>query len=489
MYEELTISGYHSDLRGGRTTASQVVGWYLNQIATHNDAGARLQAIVTTNPTALEDAAALDEALVRTGNLVGPLHGVPVIVKDQAETAGLRTTFGSKLFEEYIPTADATVVAKLRAAGAIILAKTTMCDLAAGWFSSSSMTDHTKNAYDRTRDSGGSSAGSGAGVAANFGLVGVGEDTGGSIRIPASFNNVFGLRVTTGLVSRTGFSPLVHFQDTPGPMARTVDDLARLLDVLVGFDPKDPYTAVAWPQPPSYEKAVADAGSIDSWRIGVLETGFGSDSSDLAGPVNQVVRSAIAHMASSGLDVVPDLRIDGLSTWIAETSVYLRQSRSDIDRFLASRPDAPVSDFKALYRSGVFHPENDLIHGIVDGPDDAGNDAECMRSRIKQDAFRRLVANLFASNGLDFLVYPSVQVIPPTHAALAAGEYTALTFPTNTVIGSQAGMPALSMPAGFTKDGLPIGMEVLGLPHSEHRILQFAAAWEQLAAPRKAPQL
>ena len=120
-----------------------------------------------------------------------------------------------------------------------------MCDFGMGWFSSSSVTDHTKNPYDCARESGGSSAGTAAGVAANFGLVGIGEDTGGSIRIPASFNNVFGLRVTTGLISRSGFSPLVHFQDTPGPIGRTVSDVARVLDCIVGYDPKDPFTATS----------------------------------------------------------------------------------------------------------------------------------------------------------------------------------------------------------------------------------------------------
>ena len=164
------------------------------------------------------------------GKLCGPLHGVPVLVKDQAETAGLRTTFGSILFTEYVPAEDATVVAKLKGAGAVILAKTAMCDFAAGWFSSSSLTGHTKNPYAPDRESGGSSAGTAAGVAANFGLVGIGEDTGGSIRIPAAYNNLFGLRVTTGLISRAGFSPLVHFQDTPAPVARTVTDLATTLD-------------------------------------------------------------------------------------------------------------------------------------------------------------------------------------------------------------------------------------------------------------------
>ncbi len=206
-----STSGYEC----GELTATQLVDWYLERIQTHNNLGPKIQAVVTVNPEARDEAVAADEFFASTGEFLGPLHGVPVLVKDQAETAGLRTTFGSALFESYVPESDATLITNLKEAGAIILAKTTMCDFAMGWFSSSSLTGHTKNPYDLTRDSGGSSAGTAAGVAANFGLVGIGEDTGGSIRIPASFNNLFGLRVTTGLISRSGFSPLRPFPGHP----------------------------------------------------------------------------------------------------------------------------------------------------------------------------------------------------------------------------------------------------------------------------------
>src|SRR5580693_5456794 len=242
---ELTISAFHAGLQSGEITAAELVDWYLARIEAHNSAGAELQAVVTVNPLAREEAIVRDEFLATEGKLCGPLHGVPVLVKDQAEMAGLRTTFGSILFTQYVPEEDATVIAKLKDAGAIILAKTAMCDFAAGWFSSSSLTDHTKNPYAPERESGGSSAGTAAGVAANLGLVGIGEDTGGSIRIPAAYNNLFGLRVTTGLISRAGFSPLVHFQDTPAPVARTVADLAATLDSIVGYDPEDPFTVTA----------------------------------------------------------------------------------------------------------------------------------------------------------------------------------------------------------------------------------------------------
>jgi Asp-tRNA(Asn)/Glu-tRNA(Gln) amidotransferase A subunit family amidase len=490
-FEELTVEQLHTALRAGELTATALVDWYLERIQAHDRAGAELQAVVTVNPLAREEAAARDEFVTAHAELIGPLHGVPVLVKDQAETAGLRTTFGSILFEEYVPASDATIVAMLKNAGAIILAKTAMCDFAAGWFSFSSMTDHTKNPYAPERESGGSSAGTGAGVSANFGLVGIGEDTGGSVRIPAAFNNLYGLRVTTGLISRSGFSPLVHFQDTPGPMARTVCDVAKLLDSIVGYDPRDPFTVTASAHPcnTGYARALNVEIPLDSWRVGVLETGFGSDANPDAEPVNRAIRAAISRLEALGVSTTPGLEIAELSTWIADTSVYTLQSKIDIADFLAQRPHAPVSNFMEIYDSKRFHQLNDLFHDIADGPDAIAGELESLRRRLNQEHFRRLVLNVFAEHELDFLTYPTVQVIPPTRAELAAEKYRALTFPTNTVIGSQAGLPALTIPVGFTEAGLPVGLELLGTPLAETKMLQFAHAWEQAEQPRSAPSL
>jgi amidase len=489
--QELTIDAFHGALRDGEMTAVELVDWYLARIEQHDRAGAQIQAVVTVNPLARAEAAARDRLLAQTGELSGPLHGVPVLVKDQAETAGLRTTFGSILFEDYMPESDATLVAKLREAGAVILAKTAMCDFAAGWFSFSSVTDHTKNPYDLARESGGSSAGTAAGVSANFGLVGIGEDTGGSIRIPASFNNLFGLRVTTGLISRAGFSPLVHFQDTPGPIARTVRDLARLLDGIVGYDPADPFTvtASAGCSPGGYTRALEVDVPLDGWRVGVLETGFGSDANPDAEPVNRVMRAAISRLEQLGVSMTPELEIADLPAWISATSVYAMQSKADIGEFLSNRPHVPVASFMDIYESRRFHPLNDLFHDISEAPEAIDDDVECLRRRLNQQHFQRLILNLFAAHKIDFLIYPTVQVMPPTRDELAALKYTALTFPTNTVIAAQAGLPALTVPVGFTADGLPVGLELLGTPVAETQLLQFAQGWEQSTRPRVAPAL
>jgi Asp-tRNA(Asn)/Glu-tRNA(Gln) amidotransferase A subunit family amidase len=437
----------------------------------------------------MEDAKALDTYFAETGEFKGPLHGVPVLVKDQAETAGIRTTFGSKAFADYVPEQDASLIKLLRQAGAVILAKTSMCDFAAGWFSFSSVTDHTKNPYDLDRESGGSSAGTSAGIAANFGLIGVGEDTGGSIRLPSSFNNLFGLRVTTGLISRNGFSPLVHYQDTAGPITRTVQDAAKLMDVLVGFDPNDLFTtATAYTAHAGRYEAALEGASMKNYRIGVLSNAFGPDSDPDCTPVNDRIRSTVAWFKEQGVEVIEGLKIPDVDQWITETSLYTMQSKKDINAFLQKRPNAPVKSFKEIYDANSFHPMNDLFHDIAGGPEDPETDENYYRMRLRQQEFRRAIVHLMLDKEVDFLLYPTVQVLPPKREELYAQKWTCLTFPTNTVIASQSGLPAMSVPSGFAGH-LPVGFELVGKPFAEADLLKFAYDYEQRASPRREPWL
>lgn len=488
MFEELTIAEYHRKLDDGTVSCSQLVDWYLERIERLDQGDAGLRAVVTVNPNAREEAAARDEVRSEVAGSLPPLFGVPVLIKDQGLTAGIRTTFGSTVFKDYVPDIDASVVRQVREAGAVILGKSAMCDFAAGWFSSSSLTSHTSNAYDPSRDSGGSSAGSGAAVAANLCLVAVGEDTGGSIRIPASFNNCYGLRVTTGLIPRVGFSPLVHFQDSPGPMARTVDDLARLLDVLVSYDPADNYTSITAARlGPSNYAADSAAGPDPAWRVGILASAFGPDDDTDSAQVNRVIRAAIDSIGAAGTEVKDGLEITDLDQWIADTSVYTKVSPSDITRFLSNLSNAPVQSFAEIYETKRFHPENDLFDAIAEAPVDPSGDTEYLQRRLNQDAFRREVLQVFAASKLDFLVFPTVRVLPPSHQDLADGRFTCLTFPTNTVVASQAALPAVSVPAGFSDDGLPVGLEIVGRPLGEVSLLRFARHVEGVLRARKAP--
>lgn len=483
---ETTIEDVQTAYISRELTSVELVDWYLERIETLNSQGPSIKAIVNTNDKALEDAAELDLYLQTTGKLKGPLHGIPILVKDQGLTKGITTTFGNKAFSSYIPEEDATVVSKLREAGAIILAKSSMCDFAAGWFSFSSMTGQTRNPYSLDRDSGGSSAGTGAGIAANLGLVGIGEDTGGSIRVPASFNNLFGLRVTTGLVSRYGFAPLLHFQDSPGPMARTVKDLAKLLDVIIGYDSKDSFTAAAVQATDagSYE-SLLEGASLKGVKIGVLKDAFGPDD-DYSGPVNQVVGSAIKLLEEAGAELV-DVEIKNLQDYLNETSLYGIQSKQDLTNFIGSRPGSPFKNFMELYEAESFHPLNDLYHDIAKGPENPEDSTDFYRKRVAQEEFRREILNTFGLNGIDAILFPSVRVLAPTYKDLESGKWTCLTFPTNTVIASQSGLPAISIPAGFTDDHIPVGFELVGKAFSEAELIKCAYAYEKIANPRKMP--
>ncbi|MFN0317062.1 MAG: amidase [Burkholderiales bacterium] len=485
---ETTITDIHQQMQRGEVTCEQLVKWYLDRIQRYDRDGPGLRAIVNTNPLALEQARSLDRHLSSTRTLNGPLHGIPVLVKDQAETDFAPTTFGSKAYEHYQPTRNATLIDNLIAAGAIVLAKTSMCDFAAGWFSFSSVTERTRNPYARDRDAGGSSAGTGAGVAANLGLVGIGEDTGGSIRIPSSFNNLFGLRVTTGLVSRTGFSPLLHFQDTPGPMARSVRDLAKLLDVIVGYDPLDAYTYAATLAPGAgrYEMDLGGR-ALRGLRVGIPKQALGPDDDD-SRPVNDAFRAFLNRLGTQGVETV-EIDIPDLQEWIVETSLYIQQSKNDINQFMATRTGVPKRTFKEIYDKRWFHPLNDLFHNLAAGPEDPLKAEGYYRQRHAQTEFRKLLLNHYAVHDLDFLMYPDVKVLPPAYADLESEKWSCLTFPTNTVIASQSHLPAMSIPSGFTQTGIPVGIEVVGKPYAETALLQFAYCWEALARPRRAPRL
>jgi len=486
-FEEYTIVEFHSALKRGAVSSAELTKWYLNRIQTLDIDGPALSSIVTINPDALDRARELDEHFALTGTFVGPLHGVPILIKDQAETAGLRTTFGSALFKDYLPEQDSAVVEKIRAAGAIILAKTSMNDLACGYSSHSTMTGLTKNPYDLTRDTGGSSSGTGASVAANLGLVGIGEDTGGSIRVPSSFNNLYGLRVTAGLISRRGLQGLVPTQDTPGPMARTVGDLVALLDTLIGYDPADDLTAIAAETPwlGGFTELLATLPQWSDFKVGVLESAFDNGDDPERVPVNDAVRQAVEKLESFGVDIVHGLEIVNLEGWFDRTSLYETVSRSVLAEFFASH-GAPVSSYEEFLASKSHNPLLSTFDWIAGGSDSPTDDIAYLKALHAQYEFRQIVLNLMAANDLDVLVFPTVKALPPRHADMESGVDVG-GFPTNTIVGSQAVLPAMSVPTGLTANGLPVGLEVLTRPLREDILIQFAALWERDNAPRVRP--
>jgi Asp-tRNA(Asn)/Glu-tRNA(Gln) amidotransferase A subunit family amidase len=483
---ETTVGAIHEAMRAGDLTSRELVERYTERIDRYDRNGPELNGVVTVNPTATDRAAELDERLARKGP-VGPLHGIPVLVKDQALTAGLRTTFGSVAFEGYVPGKDATVVSKLRDAGAIILGKTNLPDWAAGDAGVSSVLGRTKNPYALDRDPGGSSAGTGAAVAANLCTVGIGEDTGGSIRVPASCCNLFGIRVTTGLISRAGFSPLVPRQDTPGPMARTVEDLARVLDVLVGYDSRDRTTGVTRIAGGSPYLNAVEGAALDGVRLGVLRQAFGGGD-ERSAPVTVVVEDALATLSAAGAELVDPVSIPELDAKLDETWLYGVRSRAALDDFLDGLEGSPVDGYGDLYERGLYNGDQELLDVIAEGPAEPTARLDYWRAVAAQTDLRRDILAVHAEHDLDALVFPDVKIVPRPAERIGAGaRASAETYMTNTYVASQSSCPAVSMPGGFTDGGLPVGVELVAPPYRERRLLAIAAACESVLGTRTPP--
>src|SRR6266852_27097 len=325
--EEATIDELQGAMSAGELTSHALVQHYLDRIALYDKQGPKLNAFLLVNPRALHEADRLDQERASKGPR-GPLHGIAVVLKDNMNTADLPTTGGSVAFAGAQPQADAFVVSKLRQAGAVVLGKTNLHELARAGTTVSSLGGQTKNPYDLARTPGGSSGGTAVAVAANMGAVGLGTDTVNSIRSPASACDVVGLRPTRGLVSRSGIIPAALTQDMAGPITRTVSDAALMLEAIQGPDPKDPTTSVLiGKEPAHYGEALVKDG-LKGARIGVLRSFFGTKDENLE--VNRVVGEAIDRMRALGAEPVElsvSLDVDKL---IATLDVQKWESKTQI---------------------------------------------------------------------------------------------------------------------------------------------------------------
>lgn len=412
---------------------------------------------------------------------------------------GIITTYGSAAAKNNIPDEDAFVVTKLKDAGAVILGKTSAAEWACTWFSLSSATNYqfTKNPYNLRHDVGASSGGSGAAIAANFAILAVGEDTGGSIRVPSSFCNLVGLRPTPGMISRRGFCPLIKFQDTPGPMARTVTDCALMMDCMVGFDAQDDYTGIATtsaalglPRGGSYAAHLEDGpDKLRRAKIGVLRQRFGPDSDPHCRAVNTVIASAMEKLQDAGTTFV-DVHIDDLDHLMIYPQVYMQRSRSDINSFLATKPHLPQDLADILPPKVEGRPYLDFICAVAHGPKNPTDDPAYVDKLQWRDHFKRKIVGLFGSLGLDAITFPDLKVPPPRFEDATNGRFMVdgqEDFPTNTYLASLARLPAISVPAGFTEDGLPVGMEFVGLEYQEQSMFELARGVEVIVGARRAP--
>ena len=471
---EATIGDLQAAMESGRTSAADLVRAHLARIEAYDQAGPRLNAIIRINPRALADAEALDAERASQGPR-GPLHGIPVLIKDNYDVVGMPTTAGSIGLAGLMPPDDAFQVRKLREAGAVILGKTNMHEMASGITTIGSLGGQTRNPYDPSRNPGGSSGGTGAAVAASYAVVGWGSDTCGSIRNPAAQNNLVGLRPSKGLSSIDGIIPLSSTQDVGGPLARTVTDLAIALDATVGRDAADPATEVLEGRElPRFVDAL-DSEALAGARIGVLEAYFGTAAEDRA--AGGLVRQALDRMEELGAEVM-DLEVPSLDSLISGSGLIQHEFKWDLIDYLAGVPDAPAASLEELLERGLIH---EALTGSMrrrNAPEERETEAS-RAARARRAPLREAVVAALDAEGVDVLVYPTLNR-PPAHIGDPQRG-------SNCQLAAATGMPALSLPAGFTNGGLPIGLEMLGRPFDDARLLALAYAFEQATDHRRAP--
>ena len=469
---EASIRDLQAAMTDGRTTAVALVDAYLARIAAYDRGGPRINAMIRLNARAREQAAALDRER-RAGRLRGIWHGIPIVLKDNFENADLPATAGSAALATIPASGDGFIVTRLREAGAVILGMTNMQELAFGFENASGLGGQTLNPYDPRRCPGGSSGGTGAAIAASFAAIGWGTDTCGSIRVPSSFNNLVGLRPTQGLVSRDGILPMTINGDIAGPLARTITDLAIGLDITIGADSADTTTQVARGRPlPRFLDSLG-AVPLRGARFGVFLPYFRDAHPDVAG----TVRAALRALQAQGAEVI-EVNVP-LDTFAANTSLVFAEMRIALDGWLARQPTLPVRTFAELVATGLHHQTADgrIRPASAITPDDAATRIRAVNAR--RVALRAAILGALDSLRLDALVYPTTRQLPAP-----LGEVPSLI---SCSLGAHSGFPALAMPAGFTAEGVPIGLELLGRPFSDARLVSLGYAFEQSGSRRMPP--
>lgn len=494
-----TIADLNAAFKSGSLTSEKLVEAYLARIAAYNQAGPALNTIITPNPNALAEARKLDEER-KTKGPRSPIHGIPIFVKDNYNTYDLPTTAGCYVLKGSIPTADAYVIKKLRDAGAIILAKANTTEFAGGGGGTdpmgySTMGGQTRNAHDPLRIPGGSSGGTGSGIAAGFAQFGLGTDTGGSIRNPCSFNGIVGLKPTNGLLSRSGIVPLALSFDTGGPMGRSVYDIAVALGIMTGVDKSDPLSLTSEGKAEKDYTKYLKTGSLKGARIGVARDFMGFDPE-----TDRVMEEAIATLKKLGATIVDPVKYPE----------YLIQSRRAVSNVISPAEfKAQIAQYLGTLKSGYPRTLSELVAK-------ASDPATGYPSAIKRDALKKTdetalslddpiylaakneglamikstILALFAKHNLDAIVYPTW----PKPAPLISEPYEAIGINTSaTSIANNTGFPDLIVPAGMTKNGLPVTISFFGKAYTEPKLIGYAYDFEQatqaITLPKPTPKL
>lgn len=478
---EATIAQIHAAIRAKTLTCGELIGAYLARIEAYDKRGPVLNAIVSVNPAARALADDLDRQFVERG-FVGPLHCVAIIVKDNFEVSGRQSAAGSKALEGFVSDRDATVVARVKAAGAIVLATSNMAELGFSPYETvSSLQGQTRNPYALERVPAGSSGGTAAAVAASFAAVGLGSDTGNSIRGPAAHTALVGVRSTWGLTSRAGLIPLRHLADVPGPMARTVEDAARVLQVIAGEDAEDVVTARARGHViPDYVGSLTEGrGTVG--RVGILRQAYDRSSAD--GEVLGVFHEALEDIRKSCAEIVDDVAIAHVER--PRSSMTCRGFRYDLDEYLATRGRrAPVRSLKEIFVSGRYGPTiRKRLEHAMDARSHGPDSEECKAKMAYREAFAAAIAAVMDERRLDALVYPTWSNPPRLIGDLASphGDNSQIFAPSS-------GFPAINVPMGYTRnDRLPAGLTLLGRAWEEAKLLRLASCYEQATKHRRPP--
>ena len=482
---EPTISELRAQLDSGRTTVRAVERFYADRIAALDSKGPSLHAVLEVNPDAAAIASGLDSS--RTPH--GALYGIPILLKDNIDTADrMRTTAGSLALMDSKPTRDAFVVQRLRASGALILGKTNLSEWAnfrskrssSGW---SGRGGQTKNPYVLDRNPCGSSAGSGAAIAANFALAALGTETNGSIVCPSSVNGLVGIKPTVGLVSRSGVIPIAASQDTPGPMTRTVADAAVVLRVIAGYDPDDPATAPLRDNPPPDYTTFLKADALKGVRIGVLRkyAGYHEGVDAVFERALQVLRERGATLVDT--DIPEDEEISN-----SRGIVLLAEFKDGINRYLATREGGGPRTLQDLIAFNDAHADQEMPYFLqelfLDAEATQGlKDPKylAVHERVKQLAAESIDWDL-AKDHLDVLIAPTVGPAWTTDVINGhRGRGGDISSPP-----AIAGYPHITVPMGDL-DGLPLGLSFVSTAWSEGRLIGYAYAFEQATRARRPP--
>lgn len=479
--EELTISEFHQGYQEGANSSLQLVQAYLDRIKRLD---ANTNAITTINPNALAIAQALDQEYEET-QVLRPLHGVPIIVKDNINTKGLPTTAGAWALEDFLPTEDAFIIQKLVDAGAIVLAKSNMAEWAfSAMHTKSSTGGTTSNPYNADYVPAGSSGGTAAAVAANFGMVGLGTDTGNSIRGPSSHCALVGFRTTLGLISRSAIIPLFLRNDVVGPMCRTVEDATRVMQVMVGYDPDDPLTAYSEGKIPADYLSYLQKDGLQKARIGVLRI-LSDDNPDPE--ISALFEQAIVDLDSLGAELIDPVVIPGFNT--LKENQWCAAFKADLEAYLATyvKRDTmqTIEDVIRVGTASEFARGRLANFAEFDGRY-GDSDVECLDAYTDENriAFREAIEQVMDSLGLDAIVYPSWNN-KPARLAHFEEEYKG---DNSQIIAPHTGQPAFTVPMGYASGNLPAGLQFLGRMYAEPTLIKLTYAYEQGTKHRLEPK-